>query len=167
MNEYTVSEAAQSDLPAIVAIYNSTIASRQSTADLQPVTVAERQAWFDAHGGRRPLFVLKDVRNEIVAWGSFSDYYPRQAYHISAEISVYVRQDVRGTGVGKILLRYMLERAPSLGIRNVLAVIFGHNHASIRLFRSFGFEEWGRLPQVCDLETQSADIVILGKKILD
>lgn len=76
-------------------------------------------------------------------------------------------QDVRGTGVGKVLLRYMLERAPLLGIRNVLAVIFDHNHASIRLFRSFGFEEWGRLPQVCDLETRLADIVILGKKILD
>ncbi len=165
--QYVVAEAVQDDLPAIVAIYNSTIESRQSTADLQPVTVAERQAWFDAHGGKRPLLVLRDVRNEIVAWGSFSDYYPRQAYHISAEISVYVRQDVRATGVGKVLLRYMLERAPLLGIRNVLAVIFDHNHASIRLFRSFGFEEWGRLPQVCDLETRLADIVILGKKILD
>lgn len=165
--QYVVAEAVQDDLPAIVAIYNSTIESRQSTADLQPVTVAERQAWFDAHGGKRPLLVLRDVRNEIVAWGSFSDYYPRQAYHISAEISIYVRQEARGVGVGKVLLRYMLERAPSLGIRNVLAVIFGHNHASIRLFRSFGFEEWGRLPQVCDLETQLADIVILGKKILD
>ena len=165
--QYVVAEAVQGDLPAIVAIYNSTIESRQSTADLQPVTVAERQAWFDAHGGKRPLLVLRDVRNEIVAWGSFSDYYPRQAYHISAEISIYVRQEARGVGVGKVLLRYMLERAPSLGIRNVLAVIFGHNHASIRLFRSFGFEEWGRLPQVCDLETQLADIVILGKEILD
>ncbi|WP_165088964.1 GNAT family N-acetyltransferase [Neisseria yangbaofengii] len=165
--QYVVAEAVQDDLPAIVAIYNSTIESRQATADLQPVTVVQRQAWFDAHGGKRPLLVLRDVRNEIVAWGSFSDYYPRQAYHISAEISVYVRQDVRGAGVGKVLLRYMLERAPSLGIRNVLAVIFDHNHASIRLFRSFGFEEWGRLPQVCDLETQLADIVILGKKILD
>lgn len=165
--QYVVSEAVQDDLPAIVAIYNSTIESRQSTADLQPVTVAERQVWFNAHGGKRPLLVLRDMRNEIVAWGSFSDYYPRQAYHISAEVSVYVRQDVRGTGVGKVLLRYMLERAPLLGIRNVLAVIFDHNHASIRLFRSFGFEEWGRLPQVCDLETRLADIVILGKKILD
>lgn len=30
-----------------------------------------------------------------------------------------------------------------------------------------GFQEWGRLPQVCDLETFAADVVILGKKILD
>jgi len=72
---------------------------------------------------------------------------------------------MRGVGVGKILLRNMLERAPSLGIKNVLAVIFGHNHPSLHLFHSFGFQEWGRLPAVCDLETFEADVVILGKRI--
>ena len=79
---------------------------------------------------------------------------------------MYVRHDMRGVGVGKILLQYMLEQAPSLGIRNILAVIFGHNHASIRLFHTLGFQEWGRLPRVCDLETQEADIVILGKRVV-
>lgn len=167
MTQYIISEAVLADLPDIVDIYNSTIESRQSTADLQPVSVAERLPWFEAHGGKRPLFALKDANGLVLAWGSFSDYYPRRAYHISAEISVYVRHDMRGVGVGKTLLRYMLERAPSLGIKNILAVIFGHNHASIRLFQSFGFQEWGRLPQVCDLETQTADIVILGKAVLD
>ncbi|STZ75385.1 Putative phosphinothricin acetyltransferase YwnH [Bergeriella denitrificans] len=49
--QYTISEARQQDLPAIVEIYNSTVATRQSTADLSPVSVAERQVWFDAHGG--------------------------------------------------------------------------------------------------------------------
>ena len=84
-----------------------------------------------------------------------------------AEVSVYVRHDMRGAGVGKILLRHMLERAPSLGIRNVIALVFGHNYPSLNLFHRFGFEEWGRLPQVCDLETMLADVVILGKKIVD
>ncbi|SAY51643.1 GNAT family N-acetyltransferase [Neisseria weaveri] len=167
MTEYKIIEAVQADLPDIVDIYNSTISGRQSTADLQPVSVADRQAWFDAHHGKRPLYVLKNRDGEIWAWGSFSDYYPRHAYHITAEISIYVRQGMRGVGVGKVLLCSMLERAPSLGIKNVIAVIFGHNHASINLFHSFGFQEWGRLPEVCDLETSLADIVLLGKKIID
>lgn len=164
--KYTIREAVQADLPAIVAIYNSSIETRLSTADLSPVGVAERQAWFDAHGGTRPLLVLVDERNEILAWGSFSDYYPRAAYRISAEISVYVRRDMHGVGMGKDMVRYMLERAPALGIRNVLAVIFGHNHASLRLFHGFGFQEWGRLPQVCDLDGTLADVLILGKKVM-
>ncbi len=166
MSLYTIVKAVPQDLPDIVDIYNSTIASRQSTADLNPVTPEDRQSWFDAHRDNRPLYVLKNQNGELLAWGSFSDYYPRAAYHISAEISLYVRHDTRGLGVGKILLRHMLESAPSLGIRNILAVVFAHNHASLRLFQSHGFETWGRLPQVCDLGTTQADIVLLGKHIV-
>lgn len=167
MPKYTIHLATQADLSTIVDIYNSTIASRRATAELQPTTVAKRQAWFDAHTGNRPLYVLKNHDDEVLAWGCFSDYYPRDAYYISAEISIYVRHDMRGVGVGKILLQYMMEQAPSLGIRNIVAVIFGHNHTSIRLFDSFGFEEWGRLPQVCDLDGVLADVVLMGKAIKD
>ena len=167
MSDKRIVLATQSDLPAIVEIYNSTVAGRQSTEDLLPTTVEARQAWFDAHTGKRPLYVLKDTDGEVLAWGSFSDYYPRHAYHISAEISIYVRSDTRGLGVGRQMVQYMVDKAPELGIRNILAVIFGHNYASIRLFESFGFREWGRLPAVCDLEDRLADVVILGKAVKD
>ena len=100
-----------------------------------------RSGFHDAHGGNRPLYVLKNQEGELLAWGGFSDYHPREAYRITAEISIYVRHDMRGVGVGKILVCYMLEKAPSLGIKNIIAVIFGHNHASIRLFHTFGFQE--------------------------
>ncbi len=157
--------ATANDLPAIVAIYNSTIASHQSTADLAPVSVESRQAWFAAHQDSRPLYVVEDENGAVAAWGSFSDYYPRAAYRISAEISIYVHPDKRGSGFGKWLLQEMLQRAPALGIENVLAVIFAHNAASLALFQSQGFTEWGRLPQVCDLQDFRADIVILGKRL--
>ncbi|MDO5059307.1 MAG: GNAT family N-acetyltransferase, partial [Neisseria sp.] len=96
MTEIRLQEAVQTDLPEIVAIYNSTIAARSSTADLTPVSVADRQAWFDAHGGNRPLYVVKNDNGEVIGWGSFSDYYPREAYRITAEISLYIRADQRG-----------------------------------------------------------------------
>ncbi|SSY70106.1 GNAT family N-acetyltransferase [Alysiella crassa] len=159
--------ATQSDLPEIVAIYNSTIASRRVTADLQPVSVASRQAWFDAHQKpNRPIYVMKNQADgQIIAWASFSDYYSRAAYDITAEISLYVHEQARGGGVGKRFLAEMLRRAPELGIRNVIGVIFAHNQASIALFQSFGFAQWGRLPEVCDLDGVLADIVLLGKQI--
>ena len=162
---WIIRPARATDLPAIVAIYNSTIESRASTADLAPVSVASRQAWFAAHHGNRPLYVVEDTDGTIAAWGSFSDYYPRAAYRISAEISIYVAPERRGNGLGRKLLQEMLQRAPALGIKNVLAVIFAHNAASIALLQSQGFVEWGRLPQVCDLQTRLADIVILGKAV--
>lgn len=154
------------DLPEIVAIYNSTINSRQVTADLQPVSVASRQAWFDAHQQpHRPLYVWRDDAGSIIAWGSFSDYYPRDAYRITAEISIYLHENQRGCGLGRTILQQMLTHAPTLGIRNVIAVVFAHNAPSLRLFETAGFTIWGRLPAVCDLQSQLADVVILGKAI--
>lgn len=162
---YTLRPAQADDLPAIVAIYNSTIASRRATADLQPVTVAERRAWFDTHGNKRPLYVVENDVQQVVAWGSFSDYYPRAAYRICAEISLYIDPQYRGAGLGRQLLDAMTARAPALGIQRLVAVIFAHNTPSVRLFERAGFEHWGRLPQVCDLDGQLADIVLLGKKV--
>lgn len=166
---HVISRATAADLPEIVAIYNSTVASRQVTADLEPVSVASRQAWFEAHQQpNRPIFVLKAKdSDEVLAWGSFSDYYPRAAYNITAEISIYVRHDTRGTGCGKDLLAYMLMQAPKLSIQTVIGVIFAHNFASLNLFGKFGFEQWGLLPQVCNLDGHLADVVLLGKKIIE
>ena len=78
---WNIRPARAADLPAIVAIYNSTIESRASTADLAPVSVTSRQAWFDAHRDNRPLYVAEDADGTIAAWGSFSDYYPRGLPH--------------------------------------------------------------------------------------
>lgn len=165
---FTIRPARQDDLAAVVAIYNSTIPGRNVTADLQPVSIEERRAWFDAHlnHAARPLYIVQDTSGNVQGWGSFSDYKTRAAYCITAEISIYLAQAVRGQGWGKRLLAYMLAQAPVLGIRNVLAVIFGHNTASIKLFEQHGFDAWGHLPQVCDLENgHLADVVILGKTL--
>lgn len=54
-------DAVEADLPAIVAIYNATIAGRVVTADLEPVSIESRLAWFRAHNPeRRPLWVALD-----------------------------------------------------------------------------------------------------------
>ena len=165
--------AAIDDLPRIVEIYNQSIAGKQATADLQPVSVADRQAWFDAHTGNRPL-VIAQTRSqtssqislgEIVGWGSLSDLYARPAYHISTEISIYVADEAKGQGVGKALVNYLIEVAPSCGVQQVVALIFAHNTPSLAMFDRLGFEPWGEFKQVCDMKGFIADVVILGKSV--
>jgi L-amino acid N-acyltransferase YncA len=158
-------DATLDDLPAIVAIYNSTVPSRQVTADLSPVTVESRLAWFHAHGPHaRPLWVVEEA-GEVVAWLSFSDFYGRPAYLRTAEVSIYLAESARGKGLGKQLLEAALERAPALSIDTVLGFIFGHNQPSLRLFLGYGFEVWGTLPRVAVLDGIERDLVILGLRI--
>lgn len=162
--------AAIDDLPRIVEIYNQSIAGKQATADLQPVSVADRQAWFDAHTGNRPLVVAQTScetssqtsLGEIIGWGSLSDLYARPAYHISTEISIYVAEEAKGQGVGKALVNYLIQVAPSCGVQQVVALIFAHNTPSLAMFEKLGFETWGKFKQVCDMKGFIADVVILG-----
>lgn len=166
MPNIIIRTAQTQDLASIVAIYNSAIPSRQSTADLNPVSIEDRQAWFYAHQNNpnRPIYVMEH-NQEIIAWGSFSDYCARPAYHISVEISIYVHPKQRGKKRGQTLLTYMTKQASYLGIQNIIAVIFGHNLASLKLFERNQFQQWGKLPNVCQLDHQLADIIIMGKKL--
>jgi L-amino acid N-acyltransferase YncA len=175
-------DATLDDLPAIVAIYNSTIASRQVTADLEPISVESRLAWFHAHGPQaRPLWVVEAAGGEedlplaepartaakkrVIAWLSFSDFYGRPAYARTAEVSIYLHESARGRGLGGQLVKAAIEAAPGLGIDTLLGFIFGHNGPSLELFARAGFAQWGRLPRVAVLDGVERDLVILGKRI--
>lgn len=135
---HSVLKAARADLEQIVEIYNQSVKEKNATADLTLVSVNSREAWFDKHGSNRPIYVIKegDTKNsgQILAWASLSDYYHKEAYRITAEISLYVRKSARGNGFSKILAKPLIEDAPKFGIKNIVAVIFKSNAASLNLF---------------------------------
>lgn len=155
------------DLADIVAIYNTAIASKSVTADLTAVTIDMREAWFYDHlnNPNRPIYIIKQSDGRMIGWGSFSDMYARPAYHISSEISIYLHPDYQKNRIGSTLLAWMLKKAPTLGINNVVALIFTHNQPSLALFKRFEFIEWGYMPQVCDMDGFLADVVMLAKPV--
>ena len=163
---YTVRDANISDLPDIVAIYNSTIAGRIVTADLEPVSVESRIPWFHEHSPSfRPLWVIEDAQGVICGWLSFQSFYGRSAYNGTAEISIYLHEDYRGKKLGRYFMEKAIAACPKLKIKTLLGFIFSHNQPSLKLFSSFGFEKWAHLPKVAELDEIERDLLILGKRI--
>ncbi|WP_217594623.1 GNAT family N-acetyltransferase [Cohnella sp. GbtcB17] len=163
--QYRIEIARYEDLSDIVAIYNSTIAGRQVTADLEPVSVESRIGWFDAHRpDRHPLWVLRKERC-VAGWLSFSSYHSRAAYDATAELSIYVAESERGQGLGDLLIRHAIAAAPPLGIKTLVGLVFGHNEPSLRLLGKHGFERWGLLPRVAELDGVERDLVIVGLRV--
>lgn len=160
-----IRHAITSDLPAIVAIYNAAVPSRMATADLEPVSVESRLAWF---GGRsptkRPLWVIEQD-GVIAGWLSFQSFYGRPAYVSTAELSIYIAPAFHRCGLGKQLLAKAIHESPNLGLKTLLGFIFAHNQPSLKLFETFGFQKWGHLPQVADLDGVERDLVIMGLRI--
>lgn len=159
--------AQQSDLPKIVSTYNSTVPSRLVTADLEPVSVESKQAWFDAHSpNRRPLWTI-EVGGNYAGWMSFNSFYGRPAYDGTVEVSIYLEENARGKGLGKACLQKAFDSCQELNIKTLLGFIFDHNDPSLQLFYKMGFEKWAHLPKIANMIDAERGLIILGKRILN
>jgi len=137
-----------------------------ATADTAPVTVAQREPWFrEFDAAHRPLWVSCDARDEPLAWLSMRSFYGRPAYHATVEVAVYTAPAARRRGLGRELLEHAKANANVLGIRTLLAFIFGHNAPSLALFAGAGFHRWGQLPGVAELDGVERDLAILGLRV--
>jgi phosphinothricin acetyltransferase len=158
-------DATIQDLPAIVAIYNSTVPTRMVTADTEPVSVASRQKWFAEHSpARRPLWVAEED-GQIAGWLSYSSFCGRPAYDRTCEVSVYLHPSYRRRGLGTQLVLRGIEHAPRIGVTTLLGFIFAHNEPSLRLFEKLAFQRWGHLPRVAMLDGVERDLVIVGRRV--
>jgi phosphinothricin acetyltransferase len=162
-----IRHARAGDLPAIVAIYNAAIPGGMATADLEPISVASREAWFRGFSeNRRPLWIMCEAASDVpVAWLSLHSFYGRAAYDATVEVSVYCAPEHRRRGHSRALLRHAAGTAPALGISTFVAYVFRHNLASLALFESEGFARWGLLPGIATLGRVRRDLVILGRPL--
>lgn len=151
-------------LPRVVEIYNQSIPGRLATADLQPVTIASRKAWFAAFDPTaRPLWLMK-AADRCLGWVGLEDFYGRPAYKHTAEISIYIDQAFHHEHVGQQALTYVFTQLPRLDVQTLVAFVFAHNAPSLGLFAKNGFARWGLLPDVAELDGQRRSLAILGRR---
>jgi phosphinothricin acetyltransferase len=161
--EMKIRDAVESDLPAIVKIYNAAVVTRMSTAQLEPVTVEQRRNWLKEHSPDRHPFWVLEIGGKLAGWLTLKPFLPRGAYRGAAEVSVYVDQKFRRRGVARTLLEEAIARAPSLKIHAIVGLIFAHNEPSLKLFAELGFEKWGLLPRIAHLDDLERDLTIMGR----
>jgi phosphinothricin acetyltransferase len=150
------------DTEAIRAIYNREVLRSTVTFDLRPRSAAEQRAWLEARSGAHAVIVAV-VDDEVVGFASLSPYRDRPAYSTSVEDSVYVREDQRGTGVGRALLDELMKLATQHGFHTVFARIVGGHDASIALHRAAGFEVVGTEREVGRKFRRWLDVVVMQR----
>jgi L-amino acid N-acyltransferase YncA len=147
MNELTVRQAISADLGQITEIYNDAIEKTTATFDTQPKTLEEQEKWFSEHDARHPVLIAEQD-SLIVAWTSLSQWSDRCAYSDTAEISLYVKEEHRGKGIGKQLMKAIIQEGKTAGLHTVIARIAGSNKISADLCKSFGFQYIGTMKEV-------------------
>jgi len=139
--------AVPADVPAITAIYNDAILTTTATFDTTPKSIEEQEAWFARHGGRHPVLGAESD-GVVVGWASLTEWSDRCAYADTAEVSVYVRADRRGQGIGRRLMEALVDAGRRAGLHTLIARIADGNAASVRLHEALGFEHIGVMREV-------------------
>jgi len=155
-----------SDLDAINKIFNQAVAAKHQTAALTPITDEQRLKWYNEHNvDRYPIFVI-DTDEQVIGWYSLSPYRKgREALDQVAEVTYYLHKYFQGKGYGTQLLEHAIQTAPEYGINVLIAILFRHNTASIRLLEKFNFKMWGNFPQTALIDGKLYDHCFYGLKI--
>ena len=83
------------------------------------------------------------VDAEVVGFTVLSKVSQREVYKGVAEVSIYIAQDYRGKGLGKLMLNQLIETSEKEGYWTLVAQIFSENKASIILHEKCGFRVVG------------------------
>lgn len=149
-----IRDAGPQDLPAITAIYAHHVLHGAGTFEEVPpdqAMMAERLAKVQASGWAWLVAEAEGDEGQgivagIVGFAYYTQFRDRSAFRFTAEDSIYVRDNVRGQGVGKALVAALLQRATEAGFRQMFALIGdSDNVGSIGLHLSLGFRQAGVL----------------------
>jgi L-amino acid N-acyltransferase YncA len=157
-----VRSATVEDAPAVLEIYNHEVLTSTVTFDLVPRTLAEQESWITDRSGAHVVLVVEDD-GQVVGFGALSQYRERAGYATTVEDSVYVHQDHRGKGVGRLLLAELVDRATAHGFHALMAKVVGDHQASINLHAAAGFEVVGHEREVGRKFGRWLDVVLLER----
>ena len=159
-------DATRDDLPAIVDIYNQSIPAGRSTADTQPIAVADREEWFAKFdSNKRPIWVAESEGKVVACIYLTSFYGGRPAYDKTAEVSLYISDEWQGRGLGSYLLQKMIDHCPKLGVTTLIGMHFDHNEATKRLNEKFGFKQVGHLPEIAEVQGEKRGLLLSTLRI--
>jgi L-amino acid N-acyltransferase YncA len=160
----TIREARLNDAAAIAEIYNQGIRGRMATFETVLRTPTDMENTLRSGAGRFP-FLVAEIDGRVLGWASVSTYRPRECYRGIGEFSIYIHEDARGKGVGKVLLPALIEAAERAGFWKLLSRVFPFNHASRGLCAACGFREVGTYEKHAQLDGEWLDVVIVERLI--
>jgi L-amino acid N-acyltransferase YncA len=141
--------ATHADVPEIQSIYAHHVLIGTGTFEEEPPSVEEMAERFCKVSARGWDWLVATDATGVLGFAYYTQFRDRSAYRFAVEDSVYVREDVRGQGVGKALVARLIEDATAEGFRQMIAVIGdSENVGSIGVHASLGFQMVGTMRAV-------------------
>jgi phosphinothricin acetyltransferase len=156
---FVVDKMEDKDWRTVQSIYREGIVTGNATFETD---TPEWEVWDRNH--LRDCRLVARKEGQVIGWAALSPVSGRRVYAGVAEVSVYVAASARGKGVGKALLRALVEESERQGIWTLQAGIFPENVASIALHKRCGFREVGRRERLGQMDGVWRDVVLMERR---
>ncbi len=128
----------EADLSKVLDIYNGYVLNSTATFHTQALSTEEmREIVFFAED-RYGTFLIKRGE-EICGYVLLCPFKKREAYNRTAEVTVYLKENLVGRGIGSLAIDYIEAFAKVKGIQELIAIICGENTSSIKTFEKKGY----------------------------
>lgn len=154
----------KADLTKVTAIYNYYVENSTATFHLDKVTEAEMEATLSLNHPLYKSFVVL-YNNEVCGFCYLGQFRKKEAYDISAELTLYIHHDFTGKKIGPEVLSFMEKTAKELGLKNLVGVITSENSGSLKLFERMGYFKCGHLKNIGIKFGRALDVISYQKEI--
>lgn len=135
----------------------------------QPPSRDEVAIWLNSlldtvHRGHSCFFVsLYD--ETVVGMGHWRRRTEPYLAHSAEVEKVMVLPTCQGRGIGKEIVQRLIQSASKTDLEMLSLSVRGNNHAAIELYQHLGFAEWGRQPNVIEVDNERFDNVRMSLRL--
>jgi L-amino acid N-acyltransferase len=144
---YKIRLAEPADTEPIRAIRNDVIEHSAAIWTTHLITPADGREWLADNLARRSAYVA-EAAGQVIGFANWSPWRPKDGYRHTVEDSVYLIDGHQGRGIGRELLRTLIDGATQAGAHVMMASIEASNAPSVALHQRLGFEVVGTAREV-------------------
>jgi len=164
-----VRNAVVADLPAIRELFNALIPTTTIAWREELASADEIATWFARQvDANNPVFVADDGGDVVgyTCWSAFRGGPRFPGYRHTAELTIHVRGDQNGRGVGRALMEALVAEAAARDIHVLVAGIDADNVESIAFHDALGFIEVARMKEVGYKFDRWLDLVLMQRMVI-
>jgi len=159
MNNTTIALLELAHWDEVSKIFKQGIDTGNSTFETK---IPEWEQFDSAHHKKCRIVAIKS--DSVVGWGAISPTSSRKVYSGVGEVSVYVRNDYKGQGIGRLLLEKLIILSEEEGFWTLQTGVFPENESSIFLHKILGFQIVGVRQGLGKHNGVWRDVVLMEKR---